>query len=156
METKEETTKELEQLKEECNQLTQTLLEIKAIAEEAGNKQYLTFPDFNLKQNAKMLIGQFNGCLQQILKKINDCKLETNDDITFKELKNCICDDQIGTDELLWLIAEYFNDEEISKGIEQHCKALDETWRRVILYDSVNSSINSYIQAIKQELGRLN
>ena len=93
---------------------------------------------------------------EEVLKKINDCKLETNDEITFKELKNCICDDQIGTDELLWLIAEYFNDEEISKGIEQHCKALDETWKRVILYDSVNSSINSYIQAIKQELGRLN
>ena len=136
--------------------LTQLLEEIKAIAEEAGNKQYLTFPDFDLKQNAKMLMRQFNGYLQQILKKLNDCKLETNDEITFKELKNCICDDQIGTDELLWLIAEYFNDEEISKGIEQHCKALDETWRRVILYDSVNSSINSYIQAIKQELGRLN
>lgn len=155
----EEIFNKIDQLKakeQECNQLTQTLLEIKAIVEEAGNKQYLTFPDFNLKQNAKMLMGQFNDCLQQILKKINDCKLETNDDITFKELKNCICDDQIGTDELLWLIAEYFNDEEISKGIEQHCKALDETWGRVILYDSVNSSINSYIQAIKQELGRLN
>lgn len=74
----------------------------------------------------------------------------------FEELKSCICDDQLGTDELLLLIAEYFDDEEITKNIEQHCKALDETWRRVILYDSVNSHINSYIQAIRQELGRLN
>ena len=146
---------QLKAKEQECNQLTQTLLEIKAIAEEQQS-----WNEWNSKHSeteSEDDIFAYNGsALKQILQKINDCKLETNDDITFKELKNCICDDQIGTDELLWLIAEYFNDEEISKGIEQHCKALDETWRRVILYDSVNSSINSYIQAIKQELGRLN
>ena len=138
--------------------LTQLLEEIKAIAE----RNYKTEEErFKIRHSrmTKLSMGYLDGkhdLSEEVLKKINDCKLETNDEITFKELKNCICDDQIGTDELLWLIAEYFNDEEISKGIEQHCKALDETWRRVILYDSVNSSINSYIQAIKQELGRLN
>lgn len=205
MKTKEETTKELEQLKEEydetfklmairtevlakianklgisdaiiknedvfnkidqlkakeqeCNQLTQTLLEIKEIAE----RNYKTEEErFKIRHSrmTKLSMGYLDGkhdLSEEILKKINDCKLETNDEITFKDLKGYICDDQVGTDELLWLIAEYFNDEEISKGLEQHCKALDETWRRVILYDSVNSSINSYIQAIKQELGRLN
>ena len=106
------------------------------------------------KENNQLKVK--NEKLKESLKKINDCKLEINDEITFKDLKGYICDDQVGTDELLMLMAEYFNDEEISKGLEQHCKALDETWRRVILYDSVNSSINSYIQAIKQELGRLN
>ena len=139
--------------------LTQTLLEIKAIAEEVYNDCDACYGDSDTNCDVDCIDCTLGGkakLAEQILKKINDCKLETNDEITFKELKNCICDDQIGTDELLWLIAEYFNDEEISKGIEQHCKALDETWKRVILYDSVNSSINSYIQAIKQELGRLN
>ena len=152
----------IDQLKakeQECNQLTQTLLEIKAIAEEVYNDCDACYGDSDTNCDVDCIDCTLGGkakLAEQILKKINDCKLETNDEITFKELKNCICDDQIGTDELLWLIAEYFNDEEISKGIEQHCKALDETWKRVILYDSVNSSINSYIQAIKQELGRLN
>ena len=53
-------------------ELKQTLTEIKEIAEDAGNTQYLTFPDFNLKQNVKMLMGQFNGYLQQILQKISE------------------------------------------------------------------------------------
>ena len=52
--------------------LEKTLIEIKEIAKEAGNTQYLTFPDFDLKQNAKMLMGQFNGYLQQILQKISE------------------------------------------------------------------------------------
>ena len=152
----------IDQLKakeQECNQLTQTLIEIKAIVEEVYNDCDGCYGDSDTNCDVDCIDCTLGGkakLAEEILKKINDCKLETNDEITFKELKNCICDDQIGTDELLWLIAEYFNDEEISKGIEQHCKALDETWKRVILYDSVNSSINSYIQAIKQELGRLN
>ena len=152
----------IDQLKtkeQECNQLTQTLLEIKAIAEEVYNDCDACYGDSDTNCDVDCIDCTLGGkakLAEEVLKKINDCKLETNDEITFKELKNCICDDQIGTDELLWLIAEYFNDEEISKGLEQHCKALDETWKRVILYDSVNSSINSYIQAIKQELGRLN
>lgn len=60
----------------ENRKLEQTLTEIKEIAEEAGNTQYLTFPDFNLKQNAKMLMGQFNGYLQQIIQKISEVENE--------------------------------------------------------------------------------
>jgi hypothetical protein len=60
------------QLLQEYDKLKTTLTEIKYIAEVAGNSQYLTFPDFNLKQNAKMLMGQFNRCLQQILQKISE------------------------------------------------------------------------------------
>lgn len=52
--------------------LREVLTEIKEIAEEAGNTQYLIFPDFDLKQNAKMLMGQFNGYLQQILQKATE------------------------------------------------------------------------------------
>lgn len=64
--------KEKETLSNRFLKLKQALAEIKEIAEEAGNTQYLTFPDFNLKQNAKMLMGQFNGYLQQILQKISE------------------------------------------------------------------------------------
>ena len=67
--------KEIDELKTENRKLKQTLAEIKEIAEEAGNTQYLTFPDFNLQQNAKMLMGQFNGYLQQILQKISKCEI---------------------------------------------------------------------------------
>ena len=70
--------KMLGDLQIENDKLKQTLTEIKEIAETAGNTQYLTFPDFNLKQNVKMLMGQFNGYLQQILQKISEC--EGNDE----------------------------------------------------------------------------
>ena len=63
-------------LAEKNSRLMGCLTEIKEIAEEAGNTQYLTFPDFDLKQNAKMLMGQFNGYLQQILQKIIESEVE--------------------------------------------------------------------------------
>ena len=50
----------------------QAIEEIEEISKEAGNTEYLTFPDFNLKQNAKMLIGQFNGYLEQIIQKCEE------------------------------------------------------------------------------------
>ena len=61
---------------QQINKLATCIEKIKEITEEAGNTQYLTFPDFNLKQNVKMLMGQFNGYLQQILQKISECEGE--------------------------------------------------------------------------------
>ena len=65
----------LNQALKELEKTIETLTEIKEIAKKAGNTQYLTFPDFNLQQNAKMLMGQFNGYLQQILQKISECEV---------------------------------------------------------------------------------
>ena len=50
----------------------QAVKEIEEISKEAGYTEYLTFPDFNLNQNAKMLIGQFNGYLEQIIQKCEE------------------------------------------------------------------------------------
>lgn len=50
----------------------QAIEEIEKIAKEAGNTEYMTFPDFDLKINAKMLMGQFNRYLAKIIQKCEE------------------------------------------------------------------------------------
>lgn len=60
------------ELTEQLHHYKQAIEEIEKISKEAGNTEYLTFPDFDLKQNAKMLMGQFNGYLEQIIQKCEE------------------------------------------------------------------------------------